>query len=136
MLEPGLPEGRVEYLFGYRQQKLFKVNVVWGVDTNPPNNNTAMLDGALRLQRYFLGFNWAQGTVGSGIPLDDRSLLLFSGSDGQSGTVTLVIENVLYERFGANIRMVPEISTGTRITIGYIDVSRDADRRRTTPNQF
>src|SRR6266849_6595811 len=30
MLEPGLGEGRVEYLFGYRSHKLIQVNVVWG----------------------------------------------------------------------------------------------------------
>jgi hypothetical protein len=137
MLETGLDEGRIEYLFGHKQHKLFQVNVVWGLDTNPPLDNIGMIAGAVRLQRYFLGFVWANRSVRTGIPIDDRAILLFSGSDGKNGAVSLVVDQVRYE-LGPNgiVRLVPERLFATKLTISYVDESSEADVREISRGEF
>jgi hypothetical protein len=137
MLETGLDEGRIEYLFGYKQHKLFQVNVVWGLDTNPPLNNIGMIAGAVRLQRYFLGFAWANRSVRAGIPIDDRAILLFSGSDGKNGAVSVVVEQVRYE-LGPNgiVRLVTERLLATKLTISYVDEGSEADVREISRGEF
>jgi len=136
-LESGLGEGRVEYLFGYKQRKLFQVNVVWGLDTNPPLNNIGMIAGAMRLQRYFLGFSWAKRSVRTGIPIDDRAILLFRGADGKNGAVSLVVERVPYEldRNGT-VTLVPERSSATKLTVTYMDENSEADVRQVSLGDF
>jgi hypothetical protein len=126
-LEPGLGEGRVEYLFGYEHQRLFQVNVVWGLDINPQFDNLAMLEGALRLQRYFLGFTWRSRSAQTGVLLGDRAIRLFDGVDAGNRTVTLTIEDVRYERVSDNIRLVPEASVPTILTVSYMDEGRAGD---------
>ncbi|HLH87388.1 MAG TPA: hypothetical protein VKX28_02940 [Xanthobacteraceae bacterium] len=135
-LEPGLGVGRVEYLFGYRQHQLFQVNVVWGLDTNPQLDNSRMLDAAMRLQGYFLGFSWAYGTVQIGIPLDERSVRLFGGADRNNGAVTVAVENVRYGLSGGNVRLVPEVSVPTIVTITYLDQTRAEDMRTISRKEF
>jgi hypothetical protein len=135
-LEPGLGEGRVEYLFGYEHQRLYQVNVVWGRDTNPQFDNLAMLEGALRLQRYFLGFAWESRSAPSGALLGDRAIRLFGGVDARKRTVSLTIEDVLYEPVFGNIRMVPEVSVPTILTVSYMDENREGDVDRITRSEF
>jgi hypothetical protein len=135
-LEPGLGEGRVEYLFGYEHQRLFQVNVVWGLDTNPQFDNLAMLEGALRLQRYFLGYSWRSRSAQSGVLLTDRSIRLFSGVDRGNRTVTVTIEDVLYDSVAGNVRMVPEASVPTILTVSYMDEGRAGDVNRISRDEF
>jgi hypothetical protein len=136
MLESGLGDGRVEYFFGYKQHKLFQVNVVWGADGLQPSNN-GLIAGAARLQRYFLGFGWANRSARTGIPIDDRSVLLFSGADGTGRTVSLVIDDVHYE-LGPNglVRLVPERLYPTMVTISYTDEGSAPDVRNIARGEF
>lgn len=136
-LEPGLGVGRIEYLFGYRQHALFQVNVVWGLDSNPQLDNSGMLAGAMRLQDYFLGFDWAYGTVQTAVPLDQRSVLLFSGADRNDGAVTVTAEDVRYRLIGNGmVRLLPESSAPTIVTVTYTDQGRAGDLRTIGQDQF
>jgi hypothetical protein len=137
MLEPGLGEGRVEYLFGYRSHRLVQVNVVWGLDTNPPRNNSAMIAGAARLQRYFLGFTWASRSVRAGVPIDDGAVLVFSGEDRKSGAVTVAIEGVRYD-IGPNgvVRYYPERLSPPRLVVSYIADRNESDVRSVVRGAF
>jgi len=136
MLESGLGDGRVEYVFGYKQHKLFQVNVVWGADGLQPSNN-GLIAGAARLQRYFLGFGWANRSVRTGIRIDDRSVVLFGGADGKGRTVSLVIEDVQYQ-LGPNgtVSLVPERLYPTRVTISYTDEGSTPDVRDIARGEF
>jgi hypothetical protein len=136
MLESGLGDGRVEYFFGYKQHKLFQVNVVWGADGLQPSNN-GLIAGAARLQRYFLGFGWATRSVRTGIPIDDRSVLLFSGADGTGRTVSLLVDDVQYQ-LGPNgiVRLLPERLSPTRVTISYTDEGSASDVRDIARGEF
>jgi hypothetical protein len=137
MLEPGLGEGRVEYLFGYKSQRLVQVNVVWGLDTNPPRNNSAMIAGAARLQRYFLGFTWANRSVRASVPIDDSAVLVFSGEDRKSGAVTVAIEGVRYD-VGPNgvVRYYPERLSPPKLVVSYIADRSDSDVRSISSGAF
>jgi hypothetical protein len=137
MLESGLGEGRVEYFFGYKQHKLFQVNVMWGADGNPQPSNNALIAGAARLQRYFLGFGWANRSVRTGVAIDDRSVLLFSGADGKGRTVSLVIDDVQYQ-LGPNglVRLMPERLYPTTVTISYTDEGSAPDVRNIARGEF
>ena len=135
-LEAGLGVGRVEYLFGYRQHELYQVNVVWGLDTNPQLDNSGMLDAAMRLQTYFLGFGWASGTVQIGVPLDVRAVRLFGAVDQNNGAVMVAVENVRYGFFGGNVRLVPEVSVPTIVTVTYLDQARADDMHTITRKDF
>ena len=137
MLESGLGDGRVEYFFGYKQHKLFQVNVVWGADSNPQPSNNGLVAGAARLQSYFLGFGWANRSVRTGVPIDDRSVLLFSGADGNGRTVSLVIDDVQYQ-LGPNglVRLVPERLYPTMVTISYTDQGSAPDVRNIARGEF
>jgi hypothetical protein len=139
MLEPGLGEGRVEYLFGYTRHTLFEVNVVWGLDTNPQLTNSELLDAAVRFQHYFLGFAWAMGRVRIGIPIgivfEDRAIFLFSGADERGGAVSVAVEDVLYGVLPNGIlSLVPERSVGTKLTVSYMDSRLDV--RKIRRNEF
>jgi hypothetical protein len=135
-LEPGLGEGRVEYTFGYEQHKLYRVDVIWGLDTNPLLSNFPLLAGALRLQRYFLlGYTWAMRSVQTGILLNERAILLFSGVDDRDRSVTVVIQDLLYEQIDLNLRLVPELAVPTRVTVTYLSEG-SVDIDRITRNEF
>jgi hypothetical protein len=137
MLEPGFGEGRVEYFFGYKSRKLIQINVAWGLDTNPPRNNSAMIAGAARLQRYFLGFTWARGSVRAGVPIDDSSVLLFSGEDIKGGAVTVVIEGVRYD-MGPNrvVRFYPERLLPPSLVVSYLADRSDSVVRSVSRGAF
>jgi hypothetical protein len=136
-LEAGLGVGRVEYLFGYRQHALYQVNVVWGLDTNPQLDNSGMLAGAMRLQGYFLGFEWAVGTMRTAVPLDQRAVVLFSGADRNSGSVSVTAEDVSYRLVGGGmVRLLPEQSVPTIVTVTYTDQARVGDMRTISRRDF
>jgi hypothetical protein len=128
-LEPVFGVGRVEYLFGYRQHGLFQVNVVWGLDTNPQLDNSGILAGAMRLQNYFLGFDWPYGMAQTAVPLDRRSVLLFNGADRSGGAVSVTVDDVSYRLIGGGmVRLLPEQSVPTMVTVTY---QAPADDQRT-----
>lgn len=134
-IDSGLGAGRIEYFFGYRQRRLFRVNVVWGLDTNP--NSSEVIVGAVRLQRYFLSFAWANRSVRTGVPLDDRAVLLFSGADGKNGAVSLIVEGVQY-RLGPNgaVTLLPEPLSRPKLTISYADEFNEPDVRSIGRGEF
>jgi hypothetical protein len=137
VLEPGLGEGRVEYFFGYRSHNLIQVNVAWGLDTNPPPNNSAMIAGAGRLQRHFLGFAWANKSVRAGVPLGDGSVMVFSGEDSKGGAVSVVIEGVRYD-IGANgvVRFLPERLSPPKLVVSYMSAGGGVDVKSLSRTDF
>jgi hypothetical protein len=134
-IESSLGAGRIEYFFGYRQHRLFQVNVVWGLDTNP--NSSGVVFGAARLQRYFLGFTWATRSVRTGVPLDDRAVLLFSGADGKNGAVSLIVEGARYQ-LGPNglVTLMPDRPSRSKLTISYTDEVSEPDVRNIGRGEF
>jgi hypothetical protein len=75
--------------------------------------------------------------VRTGIPIDDRAIVLFRGADGKNGAVSLVVERVLYEldRNGT-VTLVPERSSATKLTVTYMDESSEADVRQVSLGDF
>jgi hypothetical protein len=134
-IDSGLGAGRIEYFFGHRQRRLFRVNVVWGLDTNP--NSSGVIVGAVRLQRYFLGFAWANRSVRTGVPISDRAVVLFSGADGKNGAVSLIVEGIQY-RLGPDgtVTLLPEPLSRPKLTISYTDEFNEPDVRSIGRGEF
>jgi hypothetical protein len=86
--------------------------------------------GAVRLQRYFLGFAWANRSVRTGVPINDRAVLLFNGADGKNGAVSLIVEGVQY-RLGPDgtVTLLPEPLPRPKLTISYTDGFNEPDVR-------
>lgn len=137
-LDFGFGEPVIEYLFGYRQHRLFKVDVVWGRDRNPQFTDAAMIAGAMRLQGYFLRFAWADRSVRIGVPLDERAVVLFSAEDRKGGgAVSVAAENVRYELRPNNaVNLIPEHMISPRLIVSYTDQSSEADVQQVGRGEF
>ena len=101
--------------------------------------NMGMISGALRLQNYFLRFAWAERSVRIGVPIgapvDYRAVLLFGGADERNSSVTVVVEDVLYDLVpNGVVKLVPESSAGTKLIVSYESNRRDV--REISRNQF
>jgi hypothetical protein len=137
MLEPGLGEGRVEYIFGYRTHTLIRVDVIWGLDTNPPRNNSAMIAVSGRLQRHFLEFAWANRSVRAGVPIDDDAVLLFGAEDGKNGAVSMVVEGLRYEVSpNGVVKLLPERAAPPRLILSYVTDRGASDVRTLSRGDF
>jgi hypothetical protein len=136
-LERELGLGRVEYIFGTGQRGLFQVNVVWGLDSNPPLDNSGLLDAAVRLANHFLDFTWANGSVRVPVLLDDRSVMVFTAADRGGSTVSVLIEDVAYQVLGGGVvQLIPEVSSPTLLTITYTDQARAENMRAIGLREF
>jgi hypothetical protein len=103
----------------------------------PQLDNSGMLAGAMRLQGYFLNFNWAYGTVRTAGPLDERSVLLFSGADRNDGAVSVTVEDVSYRLIGNDmVRLLLESSVPTTMILSHTDWGRAGDPRSISQGQF
>jgi hypothetical protein len=110
---------------------------VWGLDTNPQLDNSGMLAAAMRLQGYFLGFDWAIGTVRTAVPLKERATVLFTGADRSDGGVSVTVEDAGYRLIGGGqVRLLPEPSVPTIVTVTYTDQARAADMRTISRRDF
>jgi hypothetical protein len=70
-----------------------------------------------------------------GIPIDDRAVLLFSGADERNSSVSVVVEDILYELAPNGIvKLLPESSSGTKLIVGYESSKRDV--REISRNEF
>jgi hypothetical protein len=121
-LDPAPGPALVAFILGYTSKKLIQVNVIWGSDK--PNDNSdpnGMAASGTRLERYFAGFAWAKDTTRAGIPVGPNTLVLFSGEDGKTGAVRLVLDGVKYqmEREGKETTS-PDPKGPQRLLINYI----------------
>jgi hypothetical protein len=136
-LEPGLPEGRIVYQFGYQSRRLIQVDVIWGEDTNQPLNDSGMVEGGARLQRFFLGFAWRPGSVRAGFPIGDNTVLLFGGEDDRKGAVRLTIDGIRYQTTVNGVFTTsPDPQTAPKLTVTYVADRIDPDIRRITRADF
>ncbi len=81
----------IYYILGYSSQELVQVNILWGApivgeeDFDPQT----LVVTANALQAYFAGQRYAPDTAIANLPLEDGTLIVFTGSDEQGRQVTL-----------------------------------------------
>lgn len=121
-LDPAPGPAEIGYIFGYTSKRLIQVNVAWGNQTPKENTDSnAMVAAGTRLERYFAGFSWNKDTTRAGIPVGPNTVVLFSGEDGKTGAVRLVLDGVKYqmEREGKESTS-PDPTGPPKLLINYI----------------
>lgn len=96
-LDPGPGPAVVAYIFGYTSKKLIQVNVAWGDEASEKTDPNTMIAAGTRLERYFAGYGWSKDTTRAGIPVGPNTVVLFSGEDGKTGAVRLILDGVKYQ---------------------------------------
>lgn len=132
-LEPGPGPAVIAYIFGHSSKRLIQVNVIWSDEAKAAGDANAMIAAGERLQRYFAGYSWKKETTRSGIPVGPNTIVLFSGEDGKSGAVRLVLDGVKYQvqRDGKE-QSSPDPKGPPRVLINYI-ANRDNPDVATIP---
>jgi hypothetical protein len=120
-LDPGPGPAVVAYIFGYTSKRLIQVNVAWGDESAEKSDPTAMMATGTRLERYFAGYTWSKDTTRAGIPVGPNTVVLFSGEDGKTGAVRLILDGVKYqmERDGKESTS-PDPKGPPKLLINYI----------------
>jgi hypothetical protein len=120
-LDPGPGPAVVAYIFGYTSKRLIQVNVAWGDESAEKSDPNAMMAAGTRLERYFAGYAWSKDTTRAGIPVGPNTVVLFSGEDGKTGAVRLILDGVKYqmERDGKESTS-PDPKGPPKLLINYI----------------
>jgi hypothetical protein len=120
-LDPAPGAAVIGYILGYTSKKLIQVNVAWGNEPNNKVDPNTMIAAGTRLERYFAGFSWNKDTTRAGIPVGPNTVVLFSGEDGKTGAVRLILDGVKYqmERDGKESTS-PDPKGPPRLLINYI----------------
>lgn len=132
-LDPGPGPASVAYILGHASKKLIQINVVWGDQNAAGSDVSAVVAAGERLARYFAGYTWSKETTRSGIPVGPNTVALFSGEDGKTGAVRLILDGVKYQvQKDGKDATSPEPKGPPRIVINYI-ANRDAPDVATIP---
>jgi len=90
-LVPDSGKATVDYVFGFKSQRLIEVNLAWSAATDPANKPTTLLHTGATLQAYFQGETFPAGQSVANAMLANGGLLLFRGTDPAAHTVVLLL---------------------------------------------
>jgi hypothetical protein len=94
-LVPDSGKATVDYVFGFKSQRLIEVNLAWSAATDPANKPTTLLHTGATLQAYFQGETFPAGQSVANAMLANGGLLLFRGTDPAAHTVVLLLSGPL-----------------------------------------
>jgi hypothetical protein len=136
-LEPGPGPAVIAYLLGYTSKKLIQVNVIWGEQAGAVTDPNTMIAAGERLERYFAGYSWNKDTTRAGFPVGPNTVVLFSGEDGKTGAVRLVLDGVKYQmqRDGKESTS-PDPKGPPKVLINYIANRDNPDVAKIPKGQF
>ena len=90
-LVPDSGKATVDYVFGFKSQRLIEVNLAWSAATDPANKPATLLHTGATLQAYFQGETFPPGQSVANAMLANGGLLLFRGTDPAAHTVVLLL---------------------------------------------
>ena len=90
-LVPDSGKATVDYVFGFKSQRLIEVNLAWSAATDPANKPATLLHTGATLQAYFQGETFPAGQSVANAMLANGGLLLFRGTDPAAHTVVLLL---------------------------------------------
>jgi len=132
-LEPGPGPAAVAYILGHASKKLIQINAIWGEQNAAGSDPNAMITAGERLARYFAGYAWNKDTTRAGVPVGPNTVVLFSGEDGKTGAVRLILDGVKYQmQKDGKDATSPDPKGPPRILINYI-ANRDNPDVATIP---
>jgi len=90
-LVPDSGKAVIDYVFGFKSQRLIEVNVTWSAASDPANKPTTLLHIGATLQGYFQSETFPAGQAIANAVLANGGLLLFRGTDPAGHTVVLML---------------------------------------------
>ncbi len=90
-LIPESGQARAVYILGYKSKALIQVNVVWGKPVEDKPDLKRLATTANILQRYFMERSYVPSSVFTNRVLQDKTVLIFTGSDSAGHQVTLTL---------------------------------------------
>ena len=90
-LVPDSGKAVIDYVFGFKSQRLIEVNVTWSAASDPANKPTTLLHIGATLQGYFQSETFPTGQAVANAMLANGGLLLFRGTDPGGHTVVLML---------------------------------------------
>jgi len=94
-LVPDSGKATIDYVFGFKSQRLIEVNLAWSAATDPANKPTTLLHTGATLQAYFQGETFPPGQSVANAMLANGGLLLFRGTDPAAHTVVLLLSGTV-----------------------------------------
>jgi hypothetical protein len=94
-LLPDSGKATVDYVFGYKSQRLVEVNISWSAASDPSNVSAMLLRTGATLQTYFQGEGFPANQTAVNAVLANGSILLFRGTDMTGHAVVLILAGPL-----------------------------------------
>ena len=92
-LIPDSGVAQIAYLFGYKNKKLFQVNVLWRNNGDTQKNAKGLISTANLLRSLFLKKGFAKDKAVANHQLKDGSIIVFRGKDNLGRMVLLFLNN-------------------------------------------
>jgi hypothetical protein len=96
-LVPDSGNAVIDYVFGFKSQRLIEVNVVWSAAGDPTNKPEKLFTLGATLRGYFESETFSSGQAVSNALLPDGRLLLFRGTDPSGHTVVLILSGPVHQ---------------------------------------
>jgi hypothetical protein len=139
-LEPGPGPMAVTYIFGAASGRLIHVNLDWQAVHATGADRDALTVAGSRVVADFIAYYWKLMSVARGVPVGPHSLVLFSGSDDNGGTVEVRLQGVGYSvktADGQRIEMPPpSIGAQALLHVGFARNATEADVYAIKPGDF
>jgi len=94
----------VNYVLGYRSERLFRVNVVWGTPVDPNTTAATINKVSTLLQQYFEGQNFPPESVTRRLRVNNNTVMLLRAADLEGRTVALLLQQAQVQPEGEEAR--------------------------------
>jgi hypothetical protein len=131
-LLPGSGPAWIFYALGYRTRRLIQINILWQSEGDSRERDQTIVATANNLRDYFLGEDFAGGSVMSNRKLSDGSILVFEGIDRDRHMVLLLLNRAIAAASAAKRPRSPPL----RLELSYIADSAHPDIYRIAKGQF
>jgi hypothetical protein len=96
-LVPDSGKAVIDYMFGFKTQRLIQVNITWSIANDPTIKPPTLLHAGATLQGYFQSETFPAGQTAANAMLANGSLLLFRGTDPAGHAVVLVLSGPVHQ---------------------------------------
>jgi hypothetical protein len=94
----------VNYVLGYKSQRLFRVNVVWGTPVDPNTTAATINKVSTLLQQYFDSQNFPAENVTRRLRINNNTVMLLRAADLEGRTVALLLQQAQVQAEGEEVR--------------------------------
>lgn len=122
-LVPSSGKAELDYVLGYKSQRLIEVNVVWNATVDPANTAQALVQTGASLQAYFQNETFPPGQTTVNAMMPNGGVVLFRGSDPVGHTVAVILAGTVHQDPKAHTAQM----TPTALTLAYAEAPTHPD---------